>query len=255
MATSTTSVSIVSGAPTLAGSMVAFSRLPVVSTAVTFDDSLNVMPCRSNRRCAWRRTSPSMPGRTPSRNSTTTTSAPSRRHTEPSSSPITPAPTTSRRCGTLSSASAPVDDTMRFSSISMPFRRATSEPVAMTIDFVPSVCVAPSSAFTSTLPAATMRAVPWKASILFFLNRKSTPLTLPSTPWSLNAIIALRSSLGATPMPILEKPWPASSNNSEACSRAFDGMQPTLRQVPPWVVRFSTTATFSPSCAARMAQT
>ena len=58
-----------------------------------------------------------MPGRMRSRNSTTVTSAPSRRHTEPSSSPITPAPTTSSCSGTSSSASAPVEETMRFSSI------------------------------------------------------------------------------------------------------------------------------------------
>jgi hypothetical protein len=32
-------------------------------------------------------------------------------------------------------------------------------------------------------------------------------------------------------------------------------MQPTLRQVPPWVARFSTTATFIPSWLARIAQT
>src|SRR5258706_3453098 len=32
-------------------------------------------------------------------------------------------------------------------------------------------------------------------------------------------------------------------------------MQPTLRQVPPKVESFSTTAVFSPSCAARMAHT
>src|SRR5690606_1328160 len=32
-------------------------------------------------------------------------------------------------------------------------------------------------------------------------------------------------------------------------------MQPTFTQVPPWFGRFSTTAVFSPSCAALMAQT
>ena len=47
-------------------------------------------------------------------------------------------------------------------------------------------------------------------------------------------------------MPILPKVCPASSNNSEACSSAFDGMQPTLRQVPPKVAFFSTTAVFKP---------
>ena len=72
----------------------------------------------------------------------------------------------------------------------------------------------------------------------------------------MNAIIAGRSSFGAgTTMPILAKAWPASSNSSEACSIAFDGMQPMLRQVPPKVGIFSTTAVFRPSCAARMAQT
>ena len=104
----------------------------------------------------------------------------------------------------------------------------------MTMFFVSSVCVLPSGAFTSTLPGAAMRPVPRTASILFFLSRKSTPLTLPSTPSSLNFIIAARSSFGVpTPMPILAKLCPASSNISEACSSAFDGMQPTLRQVPP----------------------
>ena len=130
------------------------------------------MPCFSNRRCAWRRTSPSMPGSTPSRNSTTVTCAPSRRHTEPSSSPITPAPTTSRCSGTLASASAPVDDTMRFSSISMPLSRATSEPVAMTMDLVSSVCVLPSAPLTSTLPGAAMRPAPMKGVDLVLLEQE-----------------------------------------------------------------------------------
>ncbi len=101
-----------------------------------------------------------MPGKAPSMNSTTVTLAPSRRQTEPSSRPMTPAPTTSRSFGTDGSDSAPVEDTMRFSSMSMPLRRATSEPVAMTIDLASSVCVLPSASFTSTLPAAAMRPAP-----------------------------------------------------------------------------------------------
>ena len=60
---------------------------------------------------------------------------------------------------------------MRFSSISMPLRRATSEPVAMTIALVSSVSVLPSADFTSTLPGAAMRPTPSNVSILFFLNR------------------------------------------------------------------------------------
>jgi hypothetical protein len=90
----------------------------------------------------------------------------------------------------------------------------------------------------------------------FFLRRNSTPLVLPSTPSCLNVIIFARSSSGAlTITPMSAKCLPASSNASEACSRAFDGMHPTLRQVPPWEARFSTTAVLRPSWAARMAQT
>ena len=113
------------------------------------------MPCFSRMRWDCRPTSPSMPGRMRSRNSTTVTSAPSRRHTEPSSSPITPAPTTSSRFGTLSSARRRSDDD---DALLVDRRRpaacATSEPVAMTMFLVSSVCVLPSAAFTSTLPGA-----------------------------------------------------------------------------------------------------
>ncbi len=49
--------------------------------------------------------------------------------------------------GTSASDKAPVEETMRFSSMSMPFNRATSEPVAMTIDFTSRVCVLPAIAF------------------------------------------------------------------------------------------------------------
>ena len=58
-----------------------------------------------------------------SRNSTTVTLAPRRRQTEPSSSPITPPPITIRCSGTFSSASAPVEVTICFSSISTPLQR------------------------------------------------------------------------------------------------------------------------------------
>ena len=47
----------------------------------------------------------------------------------------------------------------------------------------------------------------------------------------------------------------ASSYSSEAWSSALEGMQPTLRQVPPSVSRLSTQAVFRPSCAARIAAT
>jgi hypothetical protein len=125
----------------------------------------------------------------------------------------------------------------------------------MTICLASCVVSGPSAPLTVTLPGAAMRASPFSQSILFFLNRKATPLTLAVTVSSLCFIMRARSSFGSTFTPNAWKPCPASSNISEACSSALEGMQPTLRQVPPSVSRFSTTATFSPSCAARMAQT
>ena len=85
---------------------------------------------------------------------------------------------------------------MRCSSISTPRSRATSEPVAITTALPSITWLVPSAAFTSTLPGPAMRPTPAKVSILFFLNRKATPLTLPSTPSSLNFIMAARSSFG-----------------------------------------------------------
>ncbi len=71
-----------------------------------------------------------------------------------------PAPTMRSFFGTAGNSSAPVDDTTRFSSMSMPFNRATSEPVAMTMFLVSSTWVLPSAPFTSTWPGAAMRPNP-----------------------------------------------------------------------------------------------
>ena len=146
--------------------------------------------------------------------------------------------------------------TTRVSSISTPFRGEDSEPVAMTIAFASIVCASPFSGVTVTLPGAAIEPVPMNVSILFFLKRYATPLTLACTTESLWACIAGRSSFGVpTLMPNVSKRWPARSNISEVCSSAFDGMQPTFRQVPPKVGLFSMTATLRPSWAALMAQT
>ena len=112
----------------------------------------------------------------------------------------------------------------------------------MTIFFASSLWVDPSSAVTSTSPGALIVPSPIKASILFFLKRKPTPLTLAATVSSLCFIMAARSSFGApviTPKPASS--CAASANFSDAWSSAFEGMQPILRQVPPCVLRFSTT--------------
>ena len=257
MQTSTISACRVSAAPPLAGSTVKVTPESVVSALVTLEPSLNLIPCLASERWNCRVISSSTPGVMRSRNSTTVTSDPSRRQTEPSSSPMMPAPTTMRCFGTSASSSAPVDDTIFFSSTATPGRGMTSEPEAIRMFLADSVSLtAPSSPSTTTEPAFSMRPVPWNAVILFFRNRKATPLVVASTTSLLRFISWAKSSLGgASTMPWTPRSWPACSNRCEDCSSALDGMQPTLRQVPPKVARFSTTATFMPSWAARIAAT
>ena len=94
----------------------------------------------------------------------------------------------------------------------------------MTMFFVSSTWFEPSSPTTSTCPAAAMRAVPWNMSTLFFFSRNSTPLTLPSTPSSLKAIIFGRSSFGSpTLMPRSAKWCPASSNSCGGVQQRLGG--------------------------------
>ena len=49
---------------------------------------------------------------------------------------------------------------MRFSSMAMPGRLMTSDPVAMTIAFVSTTCFSPLMKVTSTLPGPSTRPVP-----------------------------------------------------------------------------------------------
>ena len=76
---------------------------------------------------------------------------------------------------------------------------------------------------------------------------RSLPLAVHGVEVELDAV-ALMPHLAIVPCA-------ASSKSSDAWSSAFDGMQPTLRQVPPSVSRLSAQAVFSPSCAARIAAT
>ena len=133
--TRTVSASIVSAAPPLAGSTVRVTLLPPALAPVTLVAVRISKPCFLKIFAHSLRTSPSMPGRIWSRNSTTVTFAPSRRQTEPNSSPITPPPITTIWSGTAFSSSALVESTIRSWSISTPGSGVTLEPVAMTICF------------------------------------------------------------------------------------------------------------------------
>ena len=192
-----------------------------------------------------------MPGTSRSRNSTTVTSAPSRRQTLPISRPMKPPPITTSRFGTAASSSAPVEVTMRRSSTATPGSGMLSLPVAITM------CLAAYSApSTATRPGPTMRPVPFSQATWFFLNRNSTPLTLALTTSALRACMRARPSfIPSTTIPWSAKACETSEKFSLDCSSALLGMQPTLRQVPPRVARFSTQATLNPSWAPRSAHT
>ena len=71
----------------------------------------------------------------------------------------------------------------------------------------------------------------------------------------------MSSEMPVTLMPWSANLWWARSKFSEDSSRAFEGMQPTLRHVPPRLglpcafFHASMHTTLRPSCAARMAAT
>ena len=139
-------------------------------------------------------------------------------------------------------------------SRSKPGKGAGSDPVAIRMRSASSTC--PSCPATSTRPGAVMRAVPVTWLTPFFLKRLATPCVSPRTTLSLRAIIAGRSSVtSATRMPCTAMWRRVFQKSSLESSRAFDGMQPMRRQVPPRADAFSTQATRMPSWAARIAAT
>ena len=143
---------------------------------------------------------------------------------------------------------------IRSPSSSTPGMVAALEPVAMRIRSASRVTGA--SPETWTLPGAAIRAVPRTRVIPFFLKRKSMPLVSWVTIFFLRFIMAARSS--STPetfTPWAAKLFVASRYFSLDSRRALEGMQPTLRQVPPRGFSFSMQATLRPSWLARMAAT
>ena len=143
---------------------------------------------------------------------------------------------------------------MRSSSTSTPASGAETLPVAITTARAETVRASRPS--ISTVPGPLRRAWPSKRVTSFFFSRPATPVVRSPTTLSLCAIMAARSS--STPETLT--PWRARcalawAYSSEVWSSALEGMQPTLRQVPPRVGVRSTQATFSPSWAARMAAT
>ena len=104
-------------------------------------------------------------GKNVSSASNTTTSEPRRRHTEPNSKPITPAPMTPRRLGTSGNFNAPVESTIKSSSTGATGILTGTEPVARITYFGSKTCTSPSNGVNSTFLPASNLPVPCNHSI------------------------------------------------------------------------------------------
>mmetsp|Transcript_30050 Transcript_30050/g.41882 ORF Transcript_30050/g.41882 Transcript_30050/m.41882 type:complete len:200 (+) Transcript_30050:820-1419(+) len=146
MATNTLSASMTSSSPPLEGWTLSCTLSPTTSAPITLVPSLKFMSFCLRDSTVWNifATSESTPGVMRSRNSTTVTSEPRRPQTDPISRPMTPAPMTISFSGTLSNSRAPVEETIIFSSISIPGILATSDPVARMTFLALIVSVPPS---------------------------------------------------------------------------------------------------------------
>uniref|UniRef100_A0A1Y1JWY8 Uncharacterized protein n=1 Tax=Photinus pyralis TaxID=7054 RepID=A0A1Y1JWY8_PHOPY len=257
MATKTTSALRVSGLPPLAASTSRVTLSPDLSPLTTLVFSLKSIPCFFKSFWVDFAISVSIPG--PPiwlKNSTTVTLVPSRDHTEAISRPMMPPPMTTMVSGICSRAMAPVLVMTRFSSISRPGKGVASEPVAMRMFFPRTVVSPPSLRATLISFSLTNEPAPLMYSTPFFFRRNSTPFVRPVTAVSLAFMKLARFSLTSpTSIPrffVSCKIW---WYKCELFRSDFEGMHPTLRQVPPRVPRFSIQATFMPSWPALIAAT
>ncbi|SGY19480.1 BQ5605_C014g07659 [Microbotryum silenes-dioicae] len=154
IATSTTSASIVDFLPSLAPSISSETLPSFLVAPSTLVLSENLMPCLV--KIFWNALAmpPSIPAPPmPPKNSTTSTLAPNRDQTEPISKPMTPAPMTTNFSGTFCRSRTPVDETICFSSISIPGKGVTSDPVAI-MTFLAETWVFPPSRRATSISVA-----------------------------------------------------------------------------------------------------
>ncbi len=133
--------------------------------------------------------------------------------------------------------------------------RAGREPVAMIVFSVSSFSIPPSFFVTSIVLGLVSLPLPSMSVTPQLLNRPRMPLTCTSTTLFLRSMIFWRFGvsvpLNSMPKSAMFFAW---WNASTEASRAFVGMQPRFRQVPPTSVS-SMTVTCAPSCAALSAAT
>ena len=114
--------------------------------------------------------------------------------------------------------------------------------------------VAPSLSLTSIAFGPVRVPQPSISVILFFFIRKWTPLTMPALTSRLRLWVGPNAIVASPSMPNFAFSCWSVCASSAFFSSALEGMQPTLRQTPPQYFS-STTATFWPSWAARIAAT
>ncbi len=160
------------------------------------------------------------------------------------------------RCfGTVGIRSAPTFERIRSSSKRRNGSSMGTEPVAMMTFFALYDAIfdaggppAALAADTSTTFPARRVPNPLAHVILFFRNRNSMPLVFCDTTSSLRLSICARSSdTPSTLTPCSAARDLVNSRCSLDVRSAFDGMQPTLTQVPPSVLSISTHTVERPS--------
>mmetsp|Transcript_8449 Transcript_8449/g.20031 ORF Transcript_8449/g.20031 Transcript_8449/m.20031 type:complete len:337 (-) Transcript_8449:60-1070(-) len=257
--TSTRSARSSLGEPPAAASVRSATWPSCTSAPTTLRFSSNLMPCRLSSLCTSLATSRSLGNATWSVNSTTVTSAPRRDHTEPSSRPITPPPTTTSDSGTAPNSSAPVLDTTRCSSNLRNGSSVGALPVAITTLRARTVlsCSPLVASATATVCGSTNEPRPTSCVTPYFLNRPAMPPVRPTTVFCFSfCILATSTSTPLVLMPyFLSKSYFASWYRCDALSSALLGMQPRLRHVPPSAPLSSTHVVRRPSCAALIAAT
>lgn len=147
---------------------------------------------------------------------------------------MTPPPMTIKSFGTLGRDKAPVEEMITFSSYSSPGNGLASLPVAMMMFFAVICYCFPSASTTSIVCWSTKAPWPFMYVTLFFLNNPSIPFVNDVTmPFLVYWTLPQLSDALLTSIPIFEKSWLSSWYLCEMFNNAFDGIQPTLRHVPP----------------------
>ena len=198
-----------------------------------------------------------------SKNSMIVTLTPKLFNKEAHSTPITPPPIIAIDSGSSSNSSIPSEDKINSSSSGKLGNVLGLEPVAI-MTFLGTIISSSrvgSLNVTATAPETgekmegpKIAPSPAKILILFFLHKPSTPLCNCSIIPSFRCCILEKSMDAASVSIPKEAACFKVSKTSALLNKAFVGIQPLCKQVPPNLY-FSTIVTFSPFCAARIAAT